>query len=73
MKFLKKRKASKIDKLKVRVIELESENGTLRHKNNGLERKLYYYRLKYGVEQPRPRRRMMKVMGNHGTRSGGAD
>ena len=68
MKFLKKRKADKIQKLKTRVIELEEENDVLR-------RKVFRYELKNGEIKPSPRPRMMKVMGNikHGTTSGGAD
>ena len=73
MKFLKKRKADKIQKLKTKIIDLEDQNDILEHMNNSLERKVYYYKLKYGeVEQP-PKRRMMKVMGNRGTTHGGAD
>lgn len=66
MKFLRKRKASKIQKLKTRVVELEETNGRL-------ERKIYYYKLKYGEVKMPQKRRMMKVMGNHGTISGGAE
>jgi len=66
MKFLKKRKADKIQKLKTRVIDLENEVEILQHLNNGLERKVYYYKLKYGEAKPAPRRRMMKVMGKMG-------
>lgn len=64
MKFLRKRKANKIQKLKTRVIELEEENTSLR-------KEVFQYRLKRG--KTTPRRRMMKVMGNHGTMSGGAE
>lgn len=66
MKFLKKRKADKIAKLKTRVVELEEEN-------NDLRRRVFQYKLKNGEIKPAPRRRMMKVMGNHGTVSGGAE
>jgi len=66
MSFLKKRKADKIAKLKIKVIDLESENEALR-------RKVFQYKLKNGEIKPTPRRRMMKVMGNTGTISGGAE
>jgi hypothetical protein len=61
MKFLKKRKADKIAKLKTRVLELEETNGRL-------ERKVYYYKLKYGEVKPPQKRRMMKVMGKTTTK-----
>ena len=66
MSFLKKRKADKIAKLKIKVIDLETENEALR-------RKVFQYKLKNGEIKPAPRRRMMKVMGNAGTISGGAE
>jgi len=57
MKFLKKRKADKITKLKARVTKLETENA-------GLKRKVYYYNLKYGKTTPAPIvRRKTKLMG----------
>jgi len=59
MKFLRKRKANKIRKLKTRVIELEEEN-------NSLRKEVFQYRLKRGKTTPKPRRRMMKVMGKMG-------
>jgi hypothetical protein len=62
MKFLKKRKANKIAKLKTRVVELEDEN-------TRLKRKVYYYTLKHGKVKVPPRGPMMKVMGNHGERA----
>jgi hypothetical protein len=61
MKFLKKRKADKIAKLKTRVLELEETNGRL-------ERKVYYYKLKYGEVKLPQKRRMMKVMGKTTTK-----
>jgi len=61
MKFLRKRKADKIQKLKTRVVELEEKNGRL-------ERRLYYYKLKCGEVKVPARRPMMKVMGNTGSR-----
>ena len=64
--FLKKRKANKIKKLKVRVIELEDENSSLR-------KEIFQYRLKRGKNTPRPKRRVAKLMGNHGTQSAGPE
>ena len=66
MKFLKKRKADKIQKLKTRVIELEGEN-------NDLRARVFHYKLKFGDAPLPQKRRIMKVMGNHGTVSGGAE
>ena len=56
MKFLKKRKADKIQKLKTRVIELEEEN-------EGLRKEVFNYRLKRGKTTPRAMRRKTKLMG----------
>lgn len=57
MKFLKKRKADKIEKLKTRVVELEEENGEL-------QQQVFHYRLKKG-NLPEPRvMKIMKMMGN---------
>jgi len=76
-KFLHKRKANKIKKLKTRVIELETENETLQNENEQLEIKIFKYKLQNGEIIPKipPRPRMMKVMGNRGysTASGGAE
>ncbi len=66
MKFLKKRKADKIKKLKTRVVELEQENDHMR-------RVIFHYKLKNGEVKVPPRRPMMKLMGNRGTVSGGAE
>jgi hypothetical protein len=64
MSFLKKRKADKIQKLKTKIIDLEETNGRL-------ERKVYYYKLKYGEVKLPQKRRMMKVMGKTGNRGPG--
>ena len=59
MKFLRKRKANKIQKLKTRVVELEEENHSLR-------KEVFQYRLKRGKTTPKRRRPLMKVMGKMG-------
>ena len=66
MKFLKKRKADKIKKLKSRVTELEDENHDMR-------RMIFQYKLKNGEVKVPPRRSIMKVMGNRGTLWDGAE
>ena len=58
-KFLKKRKAAKIQKLLSRIVELEDENATLK-------RKVFYHSLKNGEVKISPRRRVAKLMGNTG-------
>ena len=64
MKFLKKRKADKIQKLKTRVIELEEENKELR-------KEVFNYRLKKGKPPNTPYRRKTKLMGKTGSRGPG--
>lgn len=64
--FLKKRKADKIKKLKTRVVELEDENHRMR-------RIIFQYKLKSGEVKVPQRRRMTKLMGNHGTQSAVAE
>lgn len=59
IKFLKKRKADKIQKLKTKIIKLEEEN-------EGLRREVFSYRLKRGKVIPKPIRRKTKLMGKMG-------
>ena len=67
MKFLRKRKASKIKKLKTRVIELENDNETLEDKNEILLKELFRYKLQCGeLPKPKKQRALRKLIGNRG-------